>query len=35
MGKKYVRHMEEYDIRKSVEQLVGMVQKAIDSKANK
>ena len=35
MGKKYVRHMEEYDIRKSVEQLVGMFQKAIDSKANK
>lgn len=34
MGKKYVRHMEEYDIRKSVEQLVGMFQKAIDSKAN-
>ncbi len=35
MGKKYVRHMEEYDIRKSVEQLVGMFQKAIDSKADK
>jgi glycosyltransferase involved in cell wall biosynthesis len=35
MGKKYVRHMEEYDIRKSVDQLVQMFQKAIDSKAKK
>jgi len=35
MGWKYVRHMEEYDIRKSVEQLVQMFQKAIDSKQNK
>lgn len=35
MGKKYVKHMEEYDIRKSVAQLVEMFQKAIDSKAKK
>ena len=35
MGKKYVRHMEEYDIRKSVDQLVQMFQKAIDSKGKK
>jgi glycosyltransferase involved in cell wall biosynthesis len=35
MGKKYVEHMEKYDIRKSVEQLVEMFQIAIDSKAKK
>ena len=35
MGRKYVKHMEEYDIRKSVDQLVQMFQKAIDSKAKK
>ena len=35
MGHKYARHMENYDIRKSMEQLVNMFQKAIDSKANK
>ena len=35
MGKKYVKHMEEYDIRKSVDQLVQMFQKAIDSKGKK
>ena len=32
MGWKYVAHMEKYDIRKSIEQLVQMFQKAIDEK---
>ena len=35
MGHKYAKHMENHDIRKSVEQLVNMFQKAIDLKANK
>ena len=32
MGKKYVAHMQHYDIRKSVEQLSELFQKAIDKK---
>ena len=32
MGRKYVRHMEQFDIRKSVEKLLVMFQKAIDEK---